>query len=106
MAATRTLFATPLYEASLAEARGFEAFNDELREACLMLAEEDLAGQAWCRARAYGGYTSYASLNDLPSRASAFGELKKRLDRHATAFAREAAFDLGGRRPRLDSLWV
>jgi uncharacterized protein (TIGR02466 family) len=106
MTTTRTLFATQLYEASLAEARDFAVFNAELEEACLMLAEEDRAGRAWCKAQGYGGYTSYASLNDLPVRASVFGELKKRLDRHAAAFARALAFDLGGRRPKLDSLWV
>lgn len=106
MTQVRTLFATQLYEASLAEARDFDGFNAELEEACMMLAEEDQAGRAWCKARGYGGYTSYASLNDLPSRASVFGELKKRLDKHAAAFAGLLAFDLGGRRPKLDSLWV
>jgi uncharacterized protein (TIGR02466 family) len=106
MASTRALFQTLIYEASLAEARDFAAFNAELEQACLMLAEEDLAGQAWCRRQGYGGYTSYASLNDLPARASVFADLKKRLDRQAAAFAGQLAFDLGGRRPRLDSLWV
>ncbi len=103
----RTLFATRLYEASLAEERGFAAFNAELAAACAMLALEDVAGQAWCEARGYGGYTSYASLDDLPRRASVFGELKRRLDRHAAAFAQILAFDLGPRgRLKLDSLWV
>lgn len=71
-----------------------------------MLAAEDAAGRAWCRANAYGGYTSYASLDDLPQRASVFAELKAKLDRHARAFAEALAFDLGGRRLKLDSLWV
>jgi uncharacterized protein (TIGR02466 family) len=107
MADVRTLFATRLYQASLARERGFDAFNAELEEACLMLADEDRAGQAWCKARGYGGYTSYASLDDLPTRASVFGELKKRLDRHAAAFAEDLGFDLGPRgKLRLDSLWV
>jgi uncharacterized protein (TIGR02466 family) len=35
-----------------------------------------------------------------------FGDLKTKLDRHAKAFARELAFDLGGGRLKLDSLWV
>lgn len=103
---SRSLFATRVYEASLADERGFEALNAELQEAVLMLAQEDRAGRAWCKAHGYGGYTSYASLNDLVSRASVFGELKRRLDRHAAAFAGELAFDLGGRRLRLDSLWA
>jgi uncharacterized protein (TIGR02466 family) len=107
MAATRTLFVTRLYEASLADDPGFEAFNSELAGACEMLAREDGAGRAWCKARGYGGYTSYASLNDLPTRASVFGALKRRLDRHAAAFARDLSFDLGPRgRLTLDSLWV
>jgi uncharacterized protein (TIGR02466 family) len=104
--AMRTLFTTPLYEASLAEERGYEAFNAELAEACRMLAAEDEAGKAWCKQNAYGGYTSYASLNDLPTRASVFGMLKTKLDKHAGAFSRSLAFDLGGGRLKLDSLWV
>ncbi|MFL5294808.1 MAG: TIGR02466 family protein [Phenylobacterium sp.] len=104
--ALRRLFATPIYEASLSTDPDFENFRAELEAACRMLAAEDRAGQAWCRANGYGGYTSYASLDDLPRRASVFAELKRRLDRQAKAFAGELAFDLGGRRLKLDSLWV
>jgi uncharacterized protein (TIGR02466 family) len=102
----RPLFVTQLYEASVAAERGFEAFNAELDGACRMLADEDLAGRAWCAEHAYGGYTSYASLDDLPRRASIFDILKRKLDRHAAAFARALEFDLGQGRLRLDSLWV
>ncbi|WP_374571912.1 TIGR02466 family protein [Phenylobacterium sp.] len=103
---TRALFVTRVYEASLAADRGFSDFNAELADACLMLADEDLAGRAWCKREGYGGYTSYASLDDLPTRASVFGKLKTRLDRHAAAFAKELCLDLGAGRLRLDSLWV
>ncbi len=41
MSALRTLFATRLYEASLADAPDFAAFNGELEDACLMLEAED-----------------------------------------------------------------
>jgi len=102
----RSLFVTRLYEADLAEARGFAAFNAELEQACCMLAAEDRAGRAWCKANGYGGYTSYASLDDLPTRASVFGALKARLDRHAAAFSRALDLDLGAGRLKLDSLWV
>src|SRR3990167_890090 len=104
--APRTLFVTQVYEASLAGERDFTVLNAELEEACRMLAAEDMAGRAWCKDNAYGGYTSYASLDDLPTRASVFGDLKRRLDRHAAAFAKDLQFDLGGRRLKLDSLWV
>lgn len=107
MSALRTLFATRLYEASLAGAKDFDAFNGELEEACRMLAAEDAAGRAWCKRQGYGGYTSYASLDDLPTRASVFDDLRRRLDKHVAAFAGELAFELGPRgRLKLDSLWA
>lgn len=104
--ALRPLFATPIYEATLTTDRGFEDFNAELEASCRMLAQEDQAGRAWCKAHGYGGYTSYASLNDLPTRASVFGELKRKLDGHARRFADALVFDLGAGRLKLDSLWV
>ncbi|MFZ5669286.1 MAG: TIGR02466 family protein [Pseudomonadota bacterium] len=103
---SRALFVTRLFEASLAGQRGFEALHADLEDACRMLEAEDAAGRAWCRTNAYPGYTSYASLDDLPRRVTAFGELRKRLDRLAAAFAGELAFDLKGRRLTMDSLWV
>ena len=102
----RSLFATQVYEASLAAEPGFAAFNAELEDACRMLAAEDRAGRAWSKRHGYRGYTSYASLDDLPRRASVFALLKTRLDRHAAAYAQSLRFDLGGRRLKLDSLWV
>jgi uncharacterized protein (TIGR02466 family) len=77
----------------------------ELEEACRALATEDEAGRRWSRANNYRGYTSYASLNDLPRRDPRFAELVRRLDRHVAAFAADCAMDLA-RKPKLDSLWV
>ena len=101
----RPLFVTQVYEASLAAVPGFDGFNAELADACRMLAVEDGAGRAWCKAHNYRGYTSYGSLNDLPQRLPEFAELKKHLDRHALAYARALNFDLA-RKPRLDTMWV
>jgi len=98
----RPLFATLFYEAPL----NAPALVAELDDACRSLAEEDEAGRRWSRANAYRGYTSYASLNDLPLRDPRFADLVRHLNRHAAAFAAECAMDLGGRRLRLDSLWV
>jgi uncharacterized protein (TIGR02466 family) len=107
MSQIRALFPTQLYEASLAEEKGFADFNAALQASCLDLAAEDHAGQAWCKRQGYGGYTSYASLDDLPLRDPVFGDLKKTLDRHAAQFAEVLAFDLGPRgRLKMDSLWV
>jgi len=102
----RPLFVTEVYQGSLAADRGFDAFNAELSDACAMLAAEDKAGRAWCRTNGYRGYTSYASLADLPQRASVFADLKHKLDRRAAAYAEALGFDLGGRRLKLDSLWA
>ncbi len=98
----RSLFATRLYDAILKDA----ALVDDLARSCLMLAEEDRAGRAWSKAKGYRGYTSYASLNDLPRRNPVIGDLVKLLDKHVAAFADDCAFDLAGRKLKLDSLWV
>ena len=98
---SRRLFATHLYEADL----GDERLLAELAHSIRSLAADDAAGKRWSRDKRYMGYTSYASLNDLPRRDPAFAELGKRLGRHASAFAAELCFDLG-RKPKLDSLWV
>lgn len=99
---TRTLFPTHFYEGTL----GDDALVADLAAACRDLAAEDRAGRAWSRDKGYRGYTSYASLDDLPLRDPRFGDLVRHLNRHVAAFAREAGFDLGGRRLKLDSLWV
>jgi len=102
---TRALFPTLIYENALADGPAGESLRAELEEACLDLAEQDEAGRAWSEAHGYAGYTSYASLDDLPLRNPSFGDLKRALDRHAAAFARDLNFDLD-RKPKLDSLWV
>jgi uncharacterized protein (TIGR02466 family) len=99
---SRSLFATLLYEGRLADSFPVA----ELEQACRALAEEDGAGRRWSRDHGYRGYTSYASLNDLPTRDPRFAELARNLSRHAATFAADCAFDLGGRRLKLDSLWV
>jgi uncharacterized protein (TIGR02466 family) len=93
------LFPTSLYRGRIAVAQG-------LAETCRGLAAEDMAGRRWSKSHGYKGYTSYASLNDLPMRASLIADLEKRIGAHVAAFARELQFDLGGRRLALDSLWV
>ena len=98
--ATRDLFVTRLYEAMVDAAR-----LDELAHSIRSLAADDEAGRRWSREHRYRGYTSYASLNDLPRRDPAFAGLAKVLTRHALDFARDCAFDLA-KKPRLDSLWV
>jgi uncharacterized protein (TIGR02466 family) len=98
---TRGLFLTQLYEAEVGDAALLKALAHSIRT----LADDDEAGRGWSRENSYAGYTSYASLNDLPKRDPAIAEVAKVLTRHAGEFARAAGFDLS-RKPRLDSLWV
>jgi uncharacterized protein (TIGR02466 family) len=98
----RTLFATRFYQADIAS----PALVGELEDACLALAAEDAAGRRWSREHGYRGYTSYASLNDLPARDPRFADLVRLLSRHVARFADACAMELGGRRLKLDSLWV
>jgi uncharacterized protein (TIGR02466 family) len=101
MAAFEALFVTPLYRASLGT-----RLNRELEDASLLIAAEDKAGRQWAKTHGYRGYTSYASLDDLPRRAPAFGELVKLLDRHVLTFAKVSDFELRRRKLALDSIWV
>ncbi len=103
MADIQTLFVSKLYRAHI-EDDG--PLTGALLASCLAIAEDDEAGRAWSREHGYSGYTSYASLNDLPKRDPAFADLKKRLDAHARAFAEALHLDLAGRRLALDSLWI
>jgi uncharacterized protein (TIGR02466 family) len=97
----RSLFITKLYEADFAD----EGLLSDLAHSIRALSVDDEAGRKWSREHRYAGYTSYASLNDLPRRDPAFAELAKTLTRHAVKFADECEFDLP-RKPKLDSLWV
>ena len=99
--AIRSLFATRLYEAELGDAD----LLAELAHSIRTLAADDGAGKRWSRDKGYKGYTSYASLDDLPLRDPAFDDLRKLLVKHAAAFADDLAFDLA-RKPKLDSIWV
>jgi uncharacterized protein (TIGR02466 family) len=95
----RSLFVTQLYEAEL----GNDDLLGELAHSIRALADDDAAGRDWSNAHRYAGYTSYASLNDLPRRDPAFSELAKVLKRHAADLARNLGWEA---KPKLDSLWV
>ena len=64
------------------------------------------AGQDWCEREGYPGYTSYASLTDLPWRMPIFADVQKALDLHVAAFAKDLAFDLDGKSLVLEDLWI
>ena len=105
MSQIRSLFATRLYRAQLSE-QAPAIDTDELEASCWSIAEDDEAGQDWCESEGYPGYTSYASLTDLPWRFPIFADLVKALDAHVAAFAEDLEFDLDGRALRLEDIWI
>ncbi|MDB5664482.1 TIGR02466 family protein [Cypionkella sp.] len=105
MSNIESLFVTRLYRAALAE-QGKTIDLEELENSCLAIAEDDEAGQDWCEKHGYPGYTSYASLDDLPWRFPIFKALVKVLDKHVESFVKDVQFDLGSKKIKLDSLWI
>ena len=98
---TRTFFVTRVAHTKLT---GIDA--GELEASCLSIAEDDEAGQAWCDDNDFPGYTSYASLSDLPWRFPIFEAVKQQLDAMVADFAKDLAFDLGERGLVLEDLWI
>jgi uncharacterized protein (TIGR02466 family) len=105
MSKIKSLFATRLYHAHLSE-HGPAIDADELLASCYSIAEDDEAGQEWCETEGYPGYTSYASLTDLPWRFPIFKDLVETLDKHVAAFAEQLDFDLGDKELRLEDIWI
>ena len=102
---TRTLFATKLYHEPLS-VHGPAVSAGELLRSCIAIAEDDEAGQDWCEEHGFPGYTSYASLTDLPWRFPIFADVVKALDAHVAAFAEALAFDLAGKALSLEDIWI
>lgn len=105
MADISSLFVTQLYRARLSEFKP-KIDVDELASSCLAIAEDDEAGQTWCEKNGYPGYTSYASLDDLPWRFPIFADIVKSLDRHVAAFCKALHHDLGDRKLKCNALWI
>jgi uncharacterized protein (TIGR02466 family) len=106
MADLASLFVTRLYRADVNELGKRQIDYDELKASCLAIADDDLAGQKWCTRNGYPGYTSYASLNDLPWRFPIFADLEKTLDKHVAAFCTDLGFDLQGKKLKCGSFWI
>jgi len=105
MTQIKSLFATRLYHAKLSSL-GAKIDADELDRSCYAIAQDDEAGQDWCEENGYPGYTSYASLSDLPWRFPIFADVVKALDAHVAAFAEDLQFDLGDKKLQLEDIWI
>lgn len=97
------LFPTLIYRTDQA---GNARLNLELEIAALALAQEDRKGRQWCLRHGYAGYTSYASIGDLPQVSKVFAQLERLISRHAASFAKALHWELRGGKPICDSMWV
>src|SRR5215211_4391569 len=100
----RSWFPTQIYVEPLQPA-GLQRFNTDLAEECRRLREFDAAGQRWSATNYPGGYTSYASMNELQRFSSTFAGLEKKLTWHVRAFAALLELDLRGHTIRMTDCW-
>ena len=101
----RAWFPTFVYCEPLQKA-GLAGLNADLADECRRLRDYDAAGRRWSAKNYPGGYTSYASMNELHRFSSSFAALGKKLERHVRVFARALDLDLRGRTIGLTDLWV
>lgn len=101
----RAWFPTYIYCEPLQRA-GLARLNEGLAAECRQLRDFDAAGRCWSAKNYPGGYTSYASLNELHRFSSTFAELEKKIARHVLAFARTLDMDLRGRKVQMTDFWV
>jgi uncharacterized protein (TIGR02466 family) len=80
--------------------------NRPLAKEARTLETLDDAGLRWCKKNYPEGYTSYASITDLPYRSSNFGALKRWIDGEARKFARALELDLMEGRLEMTTCWV
>ena len=106
MSNIESLFVTRLYRAALAE-QGKPIDLEELENSCLAIAEDDEAGQNWCEKHGYPGYTSYASLDDLPWRFPIFKALGQGAWTSMSKASRRTCNSIwASKKIKLDSLWI
>ena len=85
---------------------GLSKLNAELAKECRDLRDFDKAGREWSRKHYPGGYTSYASLNELHRFSSTFTGLERRITRRVMEFAKALDMDLRGREVHMTDCWV
>jgi len=102
---TRAWFPTLIYHEPL-RSRLPAGFNPDLAAECRRLRDFDAAGRRWSARHYPGGYTSYASLNELHRFSSTFAALEREISRHVRRYARQLEFDLRGRTVAMTDFWV
>jgi uncharacterized protein (TIGR02466 family) len=99
-----SLFPSYIYEAQIAKPDS--TLNQNLLEECYKFQKQDLHGHKWSSKHYVGGYTSYASLNQMYKLSPYFEDLQKRLDKHVAAFVERLEMDIKPKELKMTSLWM
>lgn len=105
--ATKKLFPTLVYQSKL-----FPKRNEweKVRKSLLLEIEDisglDVAGRDWSKENYRGGFTSYASANQLHRYSPGFHSLERMLDKHVAKFSKELDWELGGSKLKMTNCWV
>lgn len=97
------IFPTLIAEGLLPHA---SSLNRALLREIILLSQQDRVGQAWSKDNYVGGYTSYASLNDLQFRSPTFAKFADFLEPEVKRFARAQGWSLKAGQLRMTSLWM
>lgn len=99
----KNLFSTPIYQGKLA---GYSKLNAKLLRDIREISKDDKMGLDWSKENYRGGYTSYASLNNMHHRTPAFMEFEKAMAPHAAKFAKELKWNLKDSNLEMTDCWA
>lgn len=105
MASIQGWFPTFIHNGPLART-GIQALNRGLLKECRQIRDLDEAGRKWCAKNYPGGYTSYASMDNLHEVSSTFRGLERRIRRHVARFVAHLELDVAAAALAMTDCWV
>lgn len=100
---TKMIFPTTIAQGSLPKAQGLKK---SLLKDIELISKEDKLGREWSKTNYRGGYTSYASLNNLHHRYPSFMEFEKLMAKEAEGFAKKLGWNLKGLELQMTDCWA
>jgi len=100
---TKDIFATSIAQGALTQP---QTLRKNLLKDIELISRQDKLGREWSQANYGGGYTSYASLNNLHHRYPSFMELEKQLSKEAKIYAKKLGWNLKGLELRMTDCWA
>ncbi|NBX92273.1 MAG: hypothetical protein EB078_03240 [Proteobacteria bacterium] len=101
--AFKELFPTTVAQGALPQS---QALLRNLLSDIQLISKEDKLGRRWSQDNYRGGYTSYASLNNLHYRYPSFMDFEKRITKEAHAFAKKLGWNLKGLKLQMTDCWA